>query len=130
MKKHFLLIVGLVFSFSLSKLSAQGNLQFSQVKLIGTTTETIPVGKVWKVESFIYSTAIGSVSSSLTQNDNIIVNGQTVTVRSARSGNGGYSAATYHVWEQTLPMWLTEGTTLQASTNVYRISAIEYNVIP
>ena len=31
-------------------LKAQGNLQFNQVKLV-TALETVPVGKVWKVES-------------------------------------------------------------------------------
>jgi hypothetical protein len=34
--------------------SAQGNLQFNQVKLV-TNTETVPVGKVWKIESVIYN---------------------------------------------------------------------------
>jgi hypothetical protein len=29
----------------------QGNLQFNQVKLVGTTSETVPAGKVWKIES-------------------------------------------------------------------------------
>ncbi len=31
--------------------NAQGNLQFNQVKLVGSTAETVPVGKVWKIES-------------------------------------------------------------------------------
>jgi hypothetical protein len=130
MKKYVLFIVGLVFSFSFSKLSAQGNLQFNQVKMIGATTETVPVGKVWKVESIIYSASVGPVSASLTQDDFIKINGTNIAVRSARSGNGNYNGASYHVWEQTLPMWLIEGTTLQTFTNVYRISVIEYNVVP
>jgi hypothetical protein len=29
----------------------QGNLQFNQVKLVGSTAETVPSGKVWKIES-------------------------------------------------------------------------------
>jgi hypothetical protein len=33
------------------KLSAQNNLQFNQVKLVGSTAETVPAGKVWKIES-------------------------------------------------------------------------------
>jgi hypothetical protein len=40
----------------LSKYSyAQGNLQFNQVKLIGSTPETVPTGKVWKIESAVLS---------------------------------------------------------------------------
>ena len=33
---------------------AQGNLQFNQVKLV-TALETVPAGKVWKIESVIYN---------------------------------------------------------------------------
>jgi hypothetical protein len=29
----------------------QGNLQFNQVKMVGSTAETVPAGKVWKIES-------------------------------------------------------------------------------
>jgi hypothetical protein len=29
----------------------QGNLQFNKVKLVGSTSETVPTGKVWKIES-------------------------------------------------------------------------------
>ena len=31
---------------------AQGNLQFSQVKLV-STSETVPAGKVWKLQNFL-----------------------------------------------------------------------------
>jgi len=34
--------------------AAQGNLQFNQVKLV-SALETVPAGKVWKIESVIYN---------------------------------------------------------------------------
>lgn len=47
-----LVLIAICF-FSL-QLSAQGNLQFNQVKMI-STSETVPVGKVWKIESAVLS---------------------------------------------------------------------------
>jgi hypothetical protein len=43
--------IAVFFIFHGFKLSAQNNLQFNQVKLVGSTAETVPVGKVWKIES-------------------------------------------------------------------------------
>jgi hypothetical protein len=48
MRSFSIVIVLLVLGF---KLSAQNNLQFNQVKLVGSTAETVPGGKVWKIES-------------------------------------------------------------------------------
>jgi len=108
---------------------AQGNLQFNQVKMV-FAQETVPVGKVWKIESVIYSASVGSVSSSLTQVDQFKIDGAAHVVRSARSGNGGYNGASYFVWEQHYPIWLYGGQTLQAWVNVARINVIEFNIIP
>jgi hypothetical protein len=121
----------LLFAFVMgtSFLNAQGNLQFNQVKWV-FAQETVPAGKVWKIESVMYSASVGSVSSSLNQDDQIKIDGSPYTVRSARSGNGGYSAASYFVWEQQYPMWLYAGQTLQAWVNVGRINVIEFNIIP
>jgi hypothetical protein len=48
MKFYSIVILSLFLGF---KLSAQNNLQFNQVKLVGSTAETVPSGKVWKIES-------------------------------------------------------------------------------
>jgi hypothetical protein len=48
MRSFSIVIMLLVLGF---KLSAQNNLQFNQVKLVGSTAETVPAGKVWKIES-------------------------------------------------------------------------------
>ena len=47
MKTLFFLILLLLSSIAYS----QGNLQFNQVKLIGDSPQTVPTGKVWKIES-------------------------------------------------------------------------------
>jgi len=43
-------LFSLILFFVAFLVNAQGNLQFNQVKLV-TTLETVPAGKVWKVES-------------------------------------------------------------------------------
>ena len=47
----------LFFIFLLSSLSftAQGNLQFNQVLRINNIAQTVPVNKVWKIESYMQS---------------------------------------------------------------------------
>jgi hypothetical protein len=48
MKKLYLILFVLLNQLAY----AQGNLQFNQVKLV-TALETVPAGKVWKIESVI-----------------------------------------------------------------------------
>lgn len=111
-------------------------LEFSQVLLIDNNVQTVPSGKVWKLESCLYSSTLPSAVSSgsgsgtySTLTDLIQVNGQNNEVRTFRSG-GGYYHASSAVWEQKWPLWLPAGTTLRASTGVYRISVIEFTVVP
>jgi len=56
MKIKVLTLIGSVIGFFAftSHLQAQtNNLYFNQVILVGATTMTVPVGKVWKVEGFM-----------------------------------------------------------------------------
>jgi len=125
---------------------AQGNLQFSQVKLV-STTETVPAGKVWKLQNFLPNV---SLFTDITRNQTnptsggirnfiILVNGisiylqTTVTREVGRSDSywsqDGYAtAASSSILNE--PIWLSAGTTLAASTNVQFVSIIEFNVIP
>jgi hypothetical protein len=125
-------VFAILFSMSFSATTfAQGTLQFNRVFLVGNSEEIVPAGKVWKVESVIYSSSIANMSGgSVNQNDNILVDGTTVTVRASRSGNGGMNAVAYASWEQKFPFWLNAGARLQTSTNVFRISVIEFNILP
>ncbi len=49
MKKTLLFTLPLLF-LSLF-INAQGNLQFNKAKLIGAQIDSVPTGKVWKIES-------------------------------------------------------------------------------
>jgi hypothetical protein len=115
--------------FFLTTLSwSQGNLQFSQVKLVGTL-ETVPVGKVWKVESVMNNSTlqINTGTSSAQNNATLIqLNGVDVLI----STTWGSSYATSAVQSTQLPIWLPQGTTVAAGTNVYRLSIIEFNIVP
>ena len=125
---------------------AQGNLQFSQVKLV-SATETVPAGKVWKLQNFLPNVSLFTDITRNQQNPTsggirnfiILVNGisiylqTTVTREVGRSDSywsqDGYAtAASSSILNE--PIWLSSGTTLAASTNVQFVSVIEFNVIP
>jgi hypothetical protein len=123
--KKLIIIVLFFMSFGVF---AQGNLQFNQVKLV-STLETVPVGKVWKVESLIYGENIGGTpyNSSLNQDSGIKINGFWTSTRSTRSVV--YASSFYTNWDISLPFWLPAGTTLQKDTNVTYISVMEFNIV-
>ncbi len=125
---------------------AQGNLQFSQVKLV-SATETVPVGKVWKLQNFLPNVSLFTDITRNQQNPTsggirnfiILVNGisiylqTTVTREVGRSDSywsqDGYAtAASSSILNE--PIWLSSGTTLAASTNVQFVSVIEFNIVP
>lgn len=117
---------------------AQGNLQFNQVKLV-TNLETVPVGKVWKVESVIYNIPssattyqtgnLGNCGSSDYNLGSIDVNGTPTKV-----GQGttplGYSSGSYTHTYTILPFWLPAGATLSGGMCLNKVSVIEFNIIP
>lgn len=126
-----------------SLLYSQGNLQFNQVLTItgGISTlnnnmaktyspiQTVPSGKVWKVEyigtSYSYNTDPTFFVTS--GNWGITINTQDVFVGDNNNRNGLYS-----------PIWLKAGDQLSfvtpglsaAGTTKYLFSIIEFNIIP
>lgn len=124
--RYFLL---LSFFLGFHTIQAQQSLSFSQNLLIDNIEDTVPANKVWKVVSILYSNPVANIQGG-NQNDNVVVDGTNLTVRSSRSSNGGYNAVTWGVWEQSLPIWLPAGTRLRTGTNVYRISVLEFDVVP
>lgn len=124
--------------WSLSAL-AQGTLQFNTVRLI-TNSQSVPTGKVWKVESVLSSSNLqpsfagcGSIASS---SQVISVGGSNVTVSTAMHVHGSGTCSTgqgqslVHADVTRLPIWLPAGTSLAPGTNVSSISVLEFNVIP
>jgi hypothetical protein len=134
---------------------AQGNLQFNQVKLV-TALETVPVGKVWKVESALSGEERYPTSgTALPSNSRFIqVNGTSVCVHEehvATTGVGFNGCCGGGFWMNNvgmavnsttpllvqvsaqptkLPLWLPSGATLAVGTKVSSISVLEFNIIP
>ena len=114
----------LFFSFLLLLATAtfsQGNLQFNQVIMFdlpasGTVNITVPVGKVWKIES------VGNGGSS-----------PYTMLRNAAVQNIAQFGAATGTSSTPLPFWLPTGFTgsfLANSINRTCISILEFNVVP
>ena len=126
MKNLLLLIIICALSTSLF---GQGNLQFNQVKLV-STIETVPTGKVWKVESSIFSGgAPFSITSYSVGSMSYFINGNTCFV--AQSGaSPNTSNNNSPVKDNAFPFWIPAGTTLASGTNMRYLSVLEFNIVP
>lgn len=132
---------------------AQGNLQFSQVKIIGNSIETVPVGKVWKVTA-VYGSENVCLNKNNAENTtwtwrrmavtNFLVNGVSiisseVDYESRNWCNSGCTTCILN-WPNDkrdrpanpniLPFWLPENATLVSGGPNIFLSLIEFNVIP
>jgi hypothetical protein len=119
-----------VLSFLSASLGAQ-TLQFSQVKLV-TVAETVPAGRVWKIEGFfptVFSRYSGSSGVTEGHIYNLVINGNNrpVGVSSFLTGywNSAYQGNIGH-----FPLWIPAGTSLAAGSNVGEISVIEFIIQP
>lgn len=124
------LIFILIFFVSLGS-NAQGNLQFNQVLKVSTTVETVPAGKVWKIESYQQSNVAGTTNSTngcdITRVRPYLIDGQPYqNIGNIASGNGGY----VYVPENRMPIWLKEGQTAATACPSDFLSIIEFNVVP
>lgn len=135
MKKRLLFLVFVSMGHCIM---AQGNLQFNQAKLV-TAIETVPAGKVWKIESVIYH--IGQASSGVQStnggcNNSAYYESTAIEIAGTPTKVGqGTQAASYSNLSYThsytiLPLWLPSGTTLSGGTCLNKISVIEFNIIP
>jgi hypothetical protein len=129
-----LLWIGLL---AFGSLWGQGSLQFNRVKLV-TAQETVPVGKVWKVESVIYNIPQDgspfAIQSNANCNENqrrtyaIVVDG-IPTKAGELSSASGYTSDFFHMATK-LPIWLPAGATLSGGLCNNKISVIEFNILP
>lgn len=128
MRTCFLLlfIIGSSFGY------AQGNLQFNQVLKVVDADQTVPVGKVWKVESY-HQMQIG-ISTSLPTTgcadlarprpyfvDNVLYH----HLQPIGNGNSNFASAATNEF----PLWLRSGQTLRTSCPGDFLSVIEFNVL-
>lgn len=133
-KRIMLLFFLLIFY---NNITAQYNLKFSQVKLV-SSQETVPVNKVWKIESVIYNipqtasgyqTTNGSCSTGSFESTAIVVDGISTKVGSGTEP-AAYSNLTYTHSYTSLPFWIPAGTTLSGGTCLNKISVIEFSIEP
>jgi hypothetical protein len=143
MKRLYIFIITI---FLYTGAFTQGNLQFNQVKLV-STIETVPAGKVWKVENYLPSSQLAidlnrpsnQATAGGTKNFIMLVNSSQVFLQTtitrevgrddAYWNHSGYTTASdYKIFDA--PIWLPASTTLAASTNVLSLSVIEFNILP
>ena len=126
----------LSFGFIVSFLSyGQFNLQLNQVLLVNNSIQTVPVGKVWKVESYMQAgiaapdmIETGGTCALIDRHHPMIVNGQSYYLINGSPGHG--SSGTFLAASNILPMWLPAGATLRTACSKDVISVIEYNLVP
>ncbi len=119
--------------FAACALHAQGNLQFNQVIMVGTQPQTVPSGKVWKVNSFLQANTTNSnnsnstVCSSTGWHSPFIMNGERYyTFIGLTTGSGNlFMAVGNHI-----PFWAPAGNTFQTVCSGDVLSIIEFNIVP
>ena len=114
-----------------------GNLQFNRVILVGASADTVPVGKIWKIESVLSSNQLapGLPANNVAQektnilqikiNTNVIaISAWLENVYSSYRGHSAFGQIT------ELPIWLPAGTSVENASNATYISILEFNIIP
>ena len=129
----------LIFLICFTSFSNAQTLTFSQVLLVGNTAQTVPTGKVWKVESYLLNnstTVNNSAGNCVAAGTNpgalFIVaapGGATynfmyrpVQANPSSSGQWGFGA--------TFPFWLPAGSQLASNCASWYLSVIEFSINP
>ena len=112
---------------------AQGNLQFNQVVIVMDQPQTVPAGKVWKIESYQQQQVGISTNLPTTGCADLsrprpyfIDNFSYYNIEGAGNGNSSYSS----VAKNTFPIWLKAGQIVKTSCAGDFLSIIEFNVVP
>ena len=117
MSKKIIITLSICLAFTLSS-NAQNQLTFNQVLLVTLTTQgdTVPQGKVWKVESAVSNAALHSYFH---------VDGMEFTLMWVYT----YANRPTVVSSNTaFPMWLPAGTIVTSGVDVDALSIIEFNI--
>ena len=112
---------------------AQGNLQFNQVVIVMDQPQTVPAGKVWKIESYQQqqvgiSTNMPTIGCGDLSRPRpyFIDNFSYYNIEGAGNGNSSYSS----VAKNSFPIWLKAGQSTKTSCAGDFLSIIEFNVVP
>ena len=125
MKKLLFITLSICLAFALSS-NAQNQLTFNQVLLVPLTSQgdTVPQGKVWKVESALFYQAM-STSSPTSSYTYFKVDAENVSVSGTMNNNNGGS---YSYVSNIFPVWLPEGTIVAEGNVSMKLSIIEFNI--
>lgn len=110
---------------------AQGTLQFSQARIV-TGLETVPSGKVWKVQSFLPTEVYRSDFSPAPRIYQAAINGTNRNVGTSGIGdaNSKYSDGMSFI---PLPLWLPAGTTFNPAVSggyLWGANVLEFTIVP
>jgi hypothetical protein len=127
--RYFIIVFGLL---SISELNAQ-NLQFSQVVIVSNTDQTVPVGKVWKIESY-QQQQIGFGTSSPTTSCGDLSRPRPYVIDGLNyndiKGTGWGSGSILYAAGNTFPIWLKAGQTCRTTCSGDFLSILEFNIVP
>jgi hypothetical protein len=127
-------IVLFFFIFFSLNLFSQGNLQFNQVVKVSNTSQTVPAGKVWKVEAYLQAnTSITEFVEFPTCNfpdrqHPFLINSKPYYQINGSPGHG--SSGIFMAVGNLFPLWLKAGETVQTTCPDNFLSIIEFNIIP
>ncbi|MCC6601036.1 MAG: hypothetical protein IT223_10235 [Crocinitomicaceae bacterium] len=132
LNKQLLVIFSIAFTTALTidvKDAQAQTLQFSSVKIV-SSVETVPSGKVWKLEAALGPAIMSNCSTAPMHT--LKINGSDVNV--GTSGNISFNSYCYG-WSgigivTDFPIWLPANATLQAGSNVTGISVLEFDIVP
>ena len=131
MIKVFLLFVCFFIQFNSF---SQGNLQFNQVIRVNNTAQTVPSGKVWKVETYMQS---NTYISEYIEYPNcnfpdrqhpFLINSKPYYQINGSPGHG--SSGIMMAVGNLFPLWLKAGEIVQTTCPDNFLSIIEYNIVP
>lgn len=115
------------------KISAQGNLQFNQVVIVFDQPQTVPTGKVWKVESYLQQQVSIATNFPTTGCADLtrprpyfIDNFAYHNIEGIGNGNSSFASTA----KNSFPIWLKPGQVVKTSCAGDFLSIIEFNVVP
>ena len=114
----------ILFVFALVFTSKAQSLSYSKVIFL-TSLDTVPQGKVWKVNSYLPSSNWVNLSQAHNASLNVLIN--SVDYRVAHySGSYVGSAGFSELITVPFPIWLPSGTTVEPGNNCGSLSIVEF----
>lgn len=125
----FIVASGFALQLMPVSVSAQSNLQFSRVVLVTNSVQSVPAGRVWKIEGFAQNsdTFLNSAwgCGAINNFHHFFINGPRYSFPYVGAGGSSILAA-----GTSFPLWLPAGTTLRTDCAGDFLSVIEFMVIP